>query len=647
MWLTEHDRIIENFFTIQKKTSILPEFILALSSVEDATNISNHKNSHVIITTPAIYYHLLTNHTVFLHLSYMIMYENPESILDEQSSISHIFKLYENEEPLTRPRLIGFWQQDFKEDFYSISLKSKMIASKLSNSKFANISQDSFDTEFEVLKTIEEPKFVNFKNTEKIDFFQKKLVQLLLEFINLYNVSMNPIKTPLFTKFEYSNYDEIFIDEKNVLNEFGFINVEFQKSLNRIKILMIDNPLTFMIDIMIELCLIIDLAYYIGVSEADAYLKKFKEYLNKFVVDNISSVDKNKTFNKYLGLINSLNLPSDLIRQFEQTSYLKIIVDLTNQIQILENTKFVIFLKSYSICPIFFNHLNTQLSDFDIMAINQNWQDFDLINRFFNKKSKKICILLCSNEYEKYFISLVNSNDINFIFIKMDHPLGKPLNFSSLISQYFIWNQRIPLNIIKNKLKLIFDELIIKTTILDINYEEPKQKNIQHKKEDIFFPNYLDKLIDLNYNQNNYSLDDIQVKNGEIENNSKFNEIVPEIKNLQNLTPNKKEDKFETKSDISNELKELKINSHSFVKPMSIVPIPGDPISTLSIYFQKNGLPLPVYEECMREGNDHQPIFTFNCKVLGQSFEGSGNSKKIAKKQSAQSAIDKLELLKN
>jgi ribonuclease-3 len=67
----------------------------------------------------------------------------------------------------------------------------------------------------------------------------------------------------------------------------------------------------------------------------------------------------------------------------------------------------------------------------------------------------------------------------------------------------------------------------------------------------------------------------------------------------------------------------------------------GDnPVGDLQEYFQKRGLPLPVYGESGRDGPDHCPVFTFRVTTPdGMTSEGRGRSTDEARRDAARAAL--------
>lgn len=64
-------------------------------------------------------------------------------------------------------------------------------------------------------------------------------------------------------------------------------------------------------------------------------------------------------------------------------------------------------------------------------------------------------------------------------------------------------------------------------------------------------------------------------------------------------------------------------------------------IGLLQEYFQKQGEPMPVYEEISRTGPDHRPFFTVRVNIAGgRFFEGSGTTLPDARRDAARQALD-------
>lgn len=68
-------------------------------------------------------------------------------------------------------------------------------------------------------------------------------------------------------------------------------------------------------------------------------------------------------------------------------------------------------------------------------------------------------------------------------------------------------------------------------------------------------------------------------------------------------------------------------------------------IGTLNEYCQRKKIGEPVYTNIEQEGPTHSPTFKYQCFVKGQNFFGQGLTKKIAKENSAKSAIEELNIL--
>ena len=71
----------------------------------------------------------------------------------------------------------------------------------------------------------------------------------------------------------------------------------------------------------------------------------------------------------------------------------------------------------------------------------------------------------------------------------------------------------------------------------------------------------------------------------------------------------------------------------------------GNPIGILQEYTQKQGQPLPVYQEAGRTGPDHGPTFTVRVEIDGGSFTGVGSTLADAKQTAARAALERLGLL--
>ncbi|NHJ00714.1 MAG: hypothetical protein EAX86_01175 [Candidatus Heimdallarchaeota archaeon] len=71
-----------------------------------------------------------------------------------------------------------------------------------------------------------------------------------------------------------------------------------------------------------------------------------------------------------------------------------------------------------------------------------------------------------------------------------------------------------------------------------------------------------------------------------------------------------------------------------------------NPKNLLQEHFQKQGLPLPSYKLIRKEGTEHNPIYTYQCKGIVNNIAfhelGVGKTKKIAQKEAAKALYQKL-----